>query len=354
LLPYETTDPAEHRRVAAEAEEALRRASGAFPPGLSPRRAWLGVLSLEGRWSEVWEIAADSPTHGNYNLRGPVTATLAPLARHQADPDAAWAQLRPILPRGPATEPGGCVHQDALLLQRLAAELELDRGNHTAALAWLQANDRWLAWNGGVLGRADNRVVWGRYHAATGDLAAARVHAAEALRLAGEPRQPLALLAAHRLAGDLALDAGDAAVAGRHLGDALALADACAAPHERALTLLPLARLRASEGRGAEAAALLTEVRALCAPLAARRTLAAADDLAATLTAPAAALPAGLTPREVEVLRLVAQGLTDAEVGGRLFISPRTVGQHLRSIYAKLDVSSRAGATRFAVERRLV
>ena len=61
----------------------------------------------------------------------------------------------------------------------------------------------------------------------------------------------------------------------------------------------------------------------------------------------------GLTPRELEVLGLVAQGLTDADVAARLFISPRTVGQHLRSIYGKLDVTSRVGATRFAVDHGL-
>jgi DNA-binding CsgD family transcriptional regulator len=64
--------------------------------------------------------------------------------------------------------------------------------------------------------------------------------------------------------------------------------------------------------------------------------------------------PAGLTEREVEILRLVAQGLTDAQVAERLVISPRTVHGHLRSIYGKLDVSSRTAATRFAIEQQLV
>ena len=67
----------------------------------------------------------------------------------------------------------------------------------------------------------------------------------------------------------------------------------------------------------------------------------------------AQALPGGLTAREVEVLRLVAEGLTDAQVAERLTLSPRTVSQHLRSVYNKLGVSSRAAATRFAVEHRL-
>jgi DNA-binding NarL/FixJ family response regulator len=63
---------------------------------------------------------------------------------------------------------------------------------------------------------------------------------------------------------------------------------------------------------------------------------------------PEAEYPAGLTAREVEVLRLVALGLSDAEAAERLFLSVRTVNAHLRSIYRKLDVRSRAAASRFA------
>jgi non-specific serine/threonine protein kinase len=64
--------------------------------------------------------------------------------------------------------------------------------------------------------------------------------------------------------------------------------------------------------------------------------------------------PAGLSAREVEVLRLVANGMTNAQVARELFISPNTVNRHLNSIYGKLGVSSRAAAARFAAEHRLV
>jgi DNA-binding NarL/FixJ family response regulator len=61
-----------------------------------------------------------------------------------------------------------------------------------------------------------------------------------------------------------------------------------------------------------------------------------------------------LTAREVEVLRLVADGTSDAQVAEKLVVSLRTVHSHLRSIYRKLQVGSRSEATRWAVERRLV
>jgi DNA-binding NarL/FixJ family response regulator len=64
--------------------------------------------------------------------------------------------------------------------------------------------------------------------------------------------------------------------------------------------------------------------------------------------------PAGLTSREVEVLRLVAAGLSDAEAAEQLFLSVRTVNAHLRSIYRKAGVRSRAAAGRFAEENGLL
>jgi predicted ATPase/DNA-binding CsgD family transcriptional regulator len=75
---------------------------------------------------------------------------------------------------------------------------------------------------------------------------------------------------------------------------------------------------------------------------------------AESLISSALPYPAGLTAREVEVLRLVAQGLTNFKVAAELVISPRTVNTHLGSIYRKLNTSSRAAATRFALEHGLV
>ena len=65
------------------------------------------------------------------------------------------------------------------------------------------------------------------------------------------------------------------------------------------------------------------------------------------------ATPDGLTAREIEVLALVADGRTDAEVAERLVVSVRTVHAHLRSIYRKIDLHTRSAATRYALEHGL-
>jgi DNA-binding NarL/FixJ family response regulator len=64
--------------------------------------------------------------------------------------------------------------------------------------------------------------------------------------------------------------------------------------------------------------------------------------------------PSGLTAREVEVLRLLARGLSNKEIAQRLVISPKTVGTHVEHIYAKIDASTRAAASLFAVQHGLL
>jgi HD-GYP domain-containing protein (c-di-GMP phosphodiesterase class II) len=85
-----------------------------------------------------------------------------------------------------------------------------------------------------------------------------------------------------------------------------------------------------------------------------------AESVAAVLTAAGHRVPrsregpAGLTPREVEVLRLLARGLSNKEIAERLVISPKTAGNHIEHIYAKIDASSRATASLFAMQNGLL
>lgn len=100
--------------------------------------------------------------------------------------------------------------------------------------------------------------------------------------------------------------------------------------------------------------------------LTAEQALAVLEDMAALrpepVQRPASPLPAapdrpipfGLTPREMDVLRLVSRGLTNVQIAEQLIVSPLTVNAHVRSIYSKLDVTSRSAATRLALEHHLV
>ena len=64
--------------------------------------------------------------------------------------------------------------------------------------------------------------------------------------------------------------------------------------------------------------------------------------------------PADLTDREIDVLRLVAEGLNNSDIAARLVLSPRTVHAHLRSIFAKLGVTTRTAAVHEAMRLNVV
>jgi DNA-binding NarL/FixJ family response regulator len=314
----------------------------------------LGLLLLEGAWSTAKECARDLLPR--QSTRTTAATWLAMLARCQGEYESAADYVAMVLPAGATTDPGDDPYFRALKVERIAAGLALDQGDLATARQWLEAHDRWLAWSGAVLYQSEGEALWAQYHRQAREPDKAHDFAQRALASASEPRQPLALLAAHRLLGELDTEAGEFADAATHLAAARSLADACHAPYERALTLLATAALQVATSDTDAARTLLDAVRAICEPLGAQPTLTRADALMARLTATsttAPAYPAGLSAREVEVLRLVAQGMTNPQVADRLNLSPRTVEQHLRSIYNKLAVSTRAAATAFAVEHGL-
>ncbi|HUG13529.1 MAG TPA: LuxR C-terminal-related transcriptional regulator [Thermomicrobiales bacterium] len=151
--------------------------------------------------------------------------------------------------------------------------------------------------------------------------------------------------------GEIALARGELARAARLMGSGVAILRAMGIPiqpvgrdpHDRAVAELRTRLGDASfEAAWAEGGAMSLE-----------QAVAYALEAPAEQEAESSRASMGLTPRELEVLRLVATGLTDAEVAEHLFLSRRTVSSHLTSIYSKLGVSSRATATRFAMEHGL-
>ncbi|MFZ0218303.1 MAG: response regulator transcription factor, partial [Candidatus Dormiibacterota bacterium] len=75
---------------------------------------------------------------------------------------------------------------------------------------------------------------------------------------------------------------------------------------------------------------------------------------AATAPPAPAAAPDGMTPRELEVLRLIAQGLSNQQIASGLFVSEATVKTHINNLFSKTGVRDRAQAVAYAYERGLV
>ncbi len=208
---------------------------------------------------------------------------VAAMARAQGAPEEAWALVREGLPDGPLTMPGTTFFTTADL-HPIAVRLALDTGEHALAREWLDAHARWLAWAGAAVrwGRADGELAWAEYYRATGNMAAALRRAEAALVEANAPRQPLVLIAAHRVLGELLATTGCADAARAQFATSLALADVCDTPYERALTLLAGAELAAADGPSSRAINDLTTVRAIGAVLGATPLLARADAFALT------------------------------------------------------------------------
>ncbi len=344
-IPYHTDELNRREYWAEQAVSALAQASGSMRDQVVPRMNRMPLLVVEGKWDEVEELA---PLHrqATANVATHVIgrAALATVSRHQDNYQLAWQQIHEALPLGPDNEPGEHQFLHAAVLQRLAADLSLDASDLEQARAWIESHQRWLEWSGAVLGRAEAQLLWARYHQIAGDLRTALRHAECALAYATDPRQPLALIAADRSLGQLKTALGEYDTAREHLQASLELAGRCDAPYEVALTKLDLAELAIRVGDTTEARRLLREIRVACEELRARRSLERVTKLEHHVSRSANGHPAGLSDREVEVLEQAATGMTNAEIGEALYISPRTVAQHLRSVYNKLSVNNRAAA----------
>ncbi len=235
-----------------------------------------------------------------------------------------------------------------------------------------------------------------------GDLQQAETYAQESLRLFRELHNKERTAIALAFLGDIRRIQGDLAQARALCTEGVLLAREVGIHSFLGSSLISLARVAAAEGQSEQAARLFgaaepwlnpnTEMhpagradyeravervraqlgeKAFAAAWTEGRTMTLEQALAAQgvvtmltppptkppVTPPAkspSSYPDGLTAREVEVLRLVAQGLTDAQVAERLVISPRTVNTHLKSIYGKIQVTSRSAATRYAIEHQLL
>ena len=358
VLPYFADQKEARQQLAADAIDAWDRVQmpGSNPDDSRPSTdmSVFATLLLDGAWDTAEEQARiDLEFDG---MRFDALRVLCILAFRRGDLSTARSHLQRALPQGPATKPSNYYFFSALWLMRTAAEIAIVDGDLDLAERWLNTHNEWMRWSGRLLNRSEGLIVRARILQKRGDLRGAIDSAGQAREFALEPRQPLAMIEADLMLGQLALDSGDREAAERYLDSTLSLANACSAPWEIARVQVERAVLYRRTGQGDGSAEAMAQARDIAERLQAAPLLERLDAIAleeADQSAPDV-IPGGLSPRELEVLQLVARGMTDAEVGDALFISPRTVGRHLRSVYNKLDVNSRTAASAFAFQHGLV
>jgi tetratricopeptide (TPR) repeat protein len=263
IILYRPTDLAARQRISTTTSDAWQNLGGVYrvPPALH-------LMLLDGRW-EALRTAIDDPSLEPWIcwLRSGIAVTLE---RLQGNIQAAWDAARREFPHGTDTAPGD-VWVFTILGLAAVADLALDCDDVTDARHWIDAVERFIDYHRATAYRPLLSLLEARLARVSGDTIAASRHARSALEQASRPEQPLQLLAARRLLGELATAGEQFDSAHEHLQQALALAGACAAPFERALTLVAQAELALATGD--DAAALLGEARQICERLGARPTL---------------------------------------------------------------------------------
>jgi DNA-binding CsgD family transcriptional regulator len=298
------------------------------------------ILQLHGSWSDALEEARRARERfgqrtGQAADAGQAAYRQGEVRRLQGELDAAEEAYR-------EASRGGYEPQPGLALMRLT------QGNRDAAAATIR---RALGETSAPLTRARLLPADVEIMLAAGDVQDARGACRELEEISGRyGSKMLRAMASHaRGAVDLADgDAGGALVASREAWRAWQELEA---PYEAARSRVVVGLACLALGDDEAAALELEAARAAFADLGAAPDLAAVDALTG---GPRAIDAYGLTPRELEVLRLVAAGKSNREIASHLVISEHTVARHLQNIFAKLGVPSRTAASAFAFEHGLV
>ncbi|MHC6593625.1 LuxR C-terminal-related transcriptional regulator [Arthrobacter sp. C152] len=180
------------------------------------------------------------------------------------------------------------------------------------------------------------------------DLSAARQGAEDLVRFAGECPMPMVRALARHADGAVSLAEGDPAGASRALREAWHLWRGLEVPYEaaRCRTLVGRACLELGDETSAR-----MEFEAAHAEFLELGAAPAAAWTASLLRKDDGGTPGPLTPREIDVLRLVASGQGNRAIAAALFLSEKTVARHISNIFLKLGLTSRAAATRYAFEQ---
>jgi ATP/maltotriose-dependent transcriptional regulator MalT len=310
-----------------------------------------GVLSWRGQWAQaeselLGALAAIEATRPGEAAEAVVR--LAELRCRQGRFDDAAALLART-----TSEPLGM--QGGILGLRGRAELALELGDSRTAADLAERYLRGLGVDS-RLERVGGLELLARARSRSGDLETAEVAVAELSALAADvPTEPIRASAAW-VHGVLAAARGDHDAARRNFEDAADRYQRSGGVFEAARARLHLAGALAELGQAAEAAA---EAQAayrvfhqLGATAAAAEAAALLRRLAGTVAGTVDLGGTHLTPRETEILRLLARGLSNQQIADELVLSVRTVERHIGNVYGKLGVTggaARAGATAFAL-----
>jgi len=286
------------------------------------------ILQLRGAWTEAAGAAEDACRRLAPGAAGSAWYRLAELERQRGRYGEAEAAYQRAGSDGAEVQPG-------------LARLRAAQGNQASAIAGLEralAEDPLTPNRPALLAaRVDLAID-------CGDFETARKAATELAEFARVDSPYLQALAAY-CEGAVRIACDDPRGAMPLLRRAWSLWQQLEMPYEAACTRLLVGRACRALGDADAEQMELDSARAVFEQLGALADLAALD---------ATSQSGGLSPRELEVLRLLATGITNRAVGEQLFLSERTVARHVSNIFGKLGVSSRAAATAYAYENGLV
>ena len=296
------------------------------------------ILQLRGAWPEAIEEAERARDQldrsADRTAIGMALTQLGDVHRLLGDFEAAESAYREASRRGYSPQPG-------------LAKLRLAQGQVASAAAGIKnAVDE----EHDPVGQCKLLPAYVEIALAAEDHASARTAADELLALAANFHAPLLDAVAAQSLGAVILAEGDPRTALTSLRQAATGWHEMDAPYETARTRMLIGRAYLAMGDEDAAAMELDAARWAFERLGAEPDLAAIESLVPS----AAVQPAeGLTGREVEVLALVATGMTNRQIATELVISEKTVARHLSNIFVKLGVTSRAAATAYAFQHDL-
>lgn len=307
------------------------------------RTQYAGVLIWRGEWSAA-EQELETATHDFESARPPLVvqafARLGELRLRQGR----WDDAERLFTAAGANH-----------LARLGrATLALERGAANDAAAEVerfltQVNDAEPTMRAGALELAV------RAHLAAGDTPAATRAGTELDRIARAVNTAPLRASASAAEGWLLAHQGDAAGAVSRFEAAVAGYEASGAPFETARTRLDLAAALLALGQSSAAERETRAALATLQSLGAEGEAARARERLSTLgKRPRAGGKGALTGRQVEILRLVAQGLSNPEIAARLKLSDHTVKRHVANLLTRLGLSSRAAAAAYAAQKGLL